>query len=123
MHALNVDHQFSSCSVRTSRIHHTVTSSKVDLCLLLNVLRLAGWLQHCHLSLSVSVANALQAKENEGLRFLTSKAGVIDELEYTMPRWLKRRNPGWYPPYVHILRVSFLWVRLLLMEVCVNSPL
>ena len=23
-----------------------------------------------------------------------------------MPRWLKRRNPGWYPPYVHILRVS-----------------
>ncbi|KAA6418224.1 MAG: WD-40 repeat [Trebouxia sp. A1-2] len=46
------------------------------------------------------------AKENEGLRFLTSKAGVIDELEYTMPRWLKRRNPGWYPPYVHILRVN-----------------
>jgi len=58
------------------------------------------------------VASASQAKENEGLRFLTSKAGVIDELEYTMPRWLKRRNPGWYPPYMHILRVSFLGVRL-----------
>lgn len=23
-----------------------------------------------------------------------------------MPRWLKRRNPDWRPPYVHILRVS-----------------
>ncbi len=67
-----------------------------------------------------TVSSASQAKENEGLRFLTSKAGVIDELEYTMPRWLKRRNPGWYPPYVHILRVSFLAIRLLLKDMCGN---
>lgn len=45
-------------------------------------------------------------KDNEGLRFLTSKAGVIDELEYTMPQWLRKRNPDWYPPYIHILRVN-----------------
>ena len=72
--------------------------------------RLAGWLEPRNVS--KSVASVSQAKENEGLRFLTSKAGVIDELEYTMPRWLKRRNPGWYPPYVHILRVSFLGGRI-----------
>ena len=47
-----------------------------------------------------------QVKENEGLRFLTSKAAVIDELEFTMPRWIKNRNPDWYPAYIHILRVS-----------------
>ena len=53
-------------------------------------------------------AVAVQVKETEGLRFLTSKAGVIDGLEFTMPCWLKRRYPEWYPPYIHILRVSIL---------------
>jgi len=96
-------------SMHTSRIHHTVMSSKMTFVFFYmwpDRLAHAGCLKHCNLSFSV--ASASQAKENEGLRFLTSKAGVIDELEYTMPRWLKRRNPGWYPPYVHILRVSFL---------------
>lgn len=48
---------------------------------------------------------APQVKENEGLNFLCSKAEVIDELETTVPDWVKKRNPGWYPAYVHVLKV------------------
>ena len=47
----------------------------------------------------------MQVKENEGLRFLCSKAEVIDEIETTVPQWVKDRNPGWYPAYVHVLKV------------------
>ena len=45
-------------------------------------------------------------KENEGLRFLCSKAEVIDEIESTVPEWVKKRNPGWYPAFVHVLKVD-----------------
>ena len=48
-------------------------------------------------------------KENEGLRFLCSKAEVIDEIESTVPEWVKKRNPGWYPAFVHVLKVVPSW--------------
>lgn len=51
----------------------------------------------------------MQVKENEGLNFLCSKAEVIDELETTVPDWVKAKNPGWYPAYVHILKVTKFW--------------
>lgn len=41
--------------------------------------------------------------QDEGLRFLFSKAQIIDELEATLPRWLQRSS--WFPPFVHILKV------------------
>ncbi|KAL3131635.1 hypothetical protein ABBQ38_007932 [Trebouxia sp. C0009 RCD-2024] len=47
-----------------------------------------------------------KVKENEGLRFLCSKAEVIDEIESTVPQWVKDRNPSWYPAYVHVLKVN-----------------
>ncbi|WIA29571.1 hypothetical protein OEZ86_012064 [Tetradesmus obliquus] len=40
--------------------------------------------------------------QDEGLRFLCSKAEIIDELETTLPDWL--RSPAWHPPFVHILK-------------------
>jgi hypothetical protein len=36
------------------------------------------------------------------LRFLLSKAVIIDELETTLPRWIKSKK--WHPPFVHILK-------------------
>lgn len=41
--------------------------------------------------------------QDEGLRFLCSKAQIIDELEATLPRCIKAG--AWYPPFVHILKV------------------
>jgi hypothetical protein len=46
-----------------------------------------------------------QVSEEEGLRFLMSKAAIIDELESTLPGWA-RRGPQWYPSYVHLLTIS-----------------
>lgn len=40
--------------------------------------------------------------QDEGLRFLCSKAEIIDELETTLPHWMKARS--WYPPFVHVLK-------------------
>ena len=48
----------------------------------------------------------LQVAENGDLRFTASRAQIIDELETTIPAWLRRRNPHWYPKFVHILTVS-----------------
>jgi len=45
-------------------------------------------------------------KDNEGLRFLCSKAEVIDEIETVVPQWVKNRNPAWYPAYIHVLKVT-----------------
>jgi len=45
-------------------------------------------------------------KDNEGLRFLCSKAEVIDEIETVVPQWVKNRNPEWYPAYIHVLKVT-----------------
>ncbi len=47
-------------------------------------------------------------KDNEGLRFLCSKAEVIDEIETVVPQWVKNRNPEWYPAYIHVLKVASL---------------
>lgn len=44
--------------------------------------------------------------QDEGLRFIISKAEIIDELESTLPHWLLRRYPGWAPRFVHVLKVS-----------------
>ncbi len=44
--------------------------------------------------------------ENAGLRAILSKAQIIDELENTLPSWLKRQGGNrWYPNYIHILKV------------------
>jgi hypothetical protein len=43
-----------------------------------------------------------RAPQDEGLRFLSSKAEIIDELEATLPSWIKPR--AWFPPFVHILK-------------------
>eukprot|EP00775_Hariotina_reticulata_P003763 gene3763-4022_t len=40
--------------------------------------------------------------QDEGLRFLCSKAEIIDELESTLPAWIK--SPRWYPKFIHILK-------------------
>jgi hypothetical protein len=40
--------------------------------------------------------------QDEGLRFLCSKAEIIDELESTLPSWIKA--PRWYPKFIHILK-------------------
>jgi hypothetical protein len=40
--------------------------------------------------------------QDEGLRFLCSKAEIIDELETTLPKWVKSK--AWYPPFIHILK-------------------
>jgi hypothetical protein len=40
--------------------------------------------------------------QDEGLRFLCSKAEIIDELETTLPDWV--RSPTWHPHFVHILK-------------------
>jgi hypothetical protein len=44
--------------------------------------------------------------ENAGLRAILSKAQITDELENTLPGWLKRQGGNrWYPAYIHILKV------------------
>lgn len=49
-----------------------------------------------------------KVNNDQGLRFLSSRAQIIDELESTLPRWLIPK--GAYPPFVHILKV---WVAVL----------
>jgi hypothetical protein len=41
--------------------------------------------------------------QDEGLRLLHSKAEIIDELEATLPKWV--RAATWYPAFVHILKI------------------
>lgn len=41
--------------------------------------------------------------QDEGLRLLHSKAEIIDELEATLPQWV--RSHTWYPAFVHILKI------------------
>ncbi len=49
----------------------------------------------------------VQVAENGDLRFTAGRAQIIDELECTIPAWLRRRNPQWYPKFVHILTVCY----------------
>jgi len=41
--------------------------------------------------------------QDEGLRLLHSKAEIIDELEATLPSWV--RSVTWYPAFVHIIKI------------------
>ena len=52
------------------------------------------------------IACVNQVAENGDLRFMSSRAQIIDELETTIPNWFRRRNPQWYPKFVHILTVG-----------------
>lgn len=45
----------------------------------------------------------LPCLQDEGLRLLHSKAEIIDELEATLPQWVRSRT--WYPAFVHILKI------------------
>lgn len=60
------------------------------------------WLQGhcCH---TCTAVHWICCAQDEGLRFLTSKAEIIDELETTLPKWV--RSKSWYPPFVHILKL------------------
>jgi hypothetical protein len=42
----------------------------------------------------------LQVYDSEEHKFLLHQAQIIDELEATVPAWLERRCPHWYPPYI-----------------------
>ena len=43
--------------------------------------------------------------DNAGLRAVISKALVIDELENTLPGWVKRKH-YMFPNYIHVLKVG-----------------
>ena len=44
-----------------------------------------------------------QANDDDGTKYLCSKAQLIDELEASLPGWVRR--PAWYPQFVHLLKV------------------
>ena len=48
----------------------------------------------------------LQANDDDGTKYLCSKAQLIDELEASLPGWVRR--PSWYPQFVHLLKVHLL---------------
>lgn len=69
-----------------------------------------------HLSASVHAICFLwrsQMTDNAGLRAVISKAQVIDELENTLPGWVKRQ-PTMFPAYIHVLKVPLTSGRLLI---------
>jgi hypothetical protein len=45
----------------------------------------------------------LQVSTSEENKYLLHQAQIIDELEATVPSWLERRCPHWYPAYVMAL--------------------
>jgi hypothetical protein len=47
-----------------------------------------------------------QATDEDGTKYLKGKAQLIEELESTLPDWVRR--PHWYPPFVHMLKVGSL---------------
>lgn len=64
---------------------------------------------HCitlTMSSSLSVPGHAQMTDNSGLRAMISKAQVIDELENTLPSWVKRQK-SLYPNYIHVLKVGY----------------
>lgn len=81
-----------------------------------NILTLCNW-----------IACVDQVAENGDLRFMSSRAQIIDELETTIPNWLRRRNPQWYPKFVHILTVGLVsylvyQCRLHLLTITIRAP-
>ncbi len=49
------------------------------------------------------IVNHVAVNEVEGNIFLLARAQIIDELETTVPRFL--RQPDWDPKYIHFLQV------------------
>jgi hypothetical protein len=57
-----------------------------------------------NLLIAVMSDSATKASDDDGTKFLCSKAELIDELESSLPSWL--RADDWYPAHIHILRVN-----------------
>ena len=51
----------------------------------------------------IPVGSLSQANDDDGTKYLCSKAQLIDELEASLPGWVRR--PAWYPQFVHLLKV------------------
>jgi cell division protein FtsI/penicillin-binding protein 2 len=50
---------------------------------------------------------AAKVNENEKSQFQLSRAAIIDELETTLPQFLKKRSAKlWYPRYIHFIKVN-----------------
>lgn len=58
---------------------------------------------HSSMQTTYTAKAACVSVQDEGLRFLCSKAEIIDELETTLPQWVK--SGTWYPPFIHILKI------------------
>lgn len=51
--------------------------------------------------------------------FLYSRAAIINEIELTVPLWIRQKCAGtWYPRYVHFLQVHLLKSDF----ACISSP-
>ena len=49
----------------------------------------------------------LQVSENQAARFMAGRAEIIDELESSLPAWLRRRTmSSCYPTYIHFIKVD-----------------
>lgn len=49
----------------------------------------------------------LQVSENQAARFMAGRAEIIDELESSLPAWLRRRTMSrCYPTYIHFIKVD-----------------
>lgn len=57
--------------------------------------------------LTGTIVNSItKAQEDEEVKQLLSKVQVLDELEATLPEWIEKCNPQWYPPFVHFLYIA-----------------
>ena len=68
---------------------------------------IAAALQSKQCSGHINCWMARQMTDNAGLRAVISKAQVIDELENTLPGWVKRQH-CMFPNYIHVLKARAL---------------
>lgn len=59
-----------------------------------------------NLILGIVINSLDKIMEQQDYKMLLQRARVIDEIESTMPRWMQRRRPEWFPRYVHMLRIN-----------------
>ncbi|PSC73953.1 WD-40 repeat [Micractinium conductrix] len=59
-----------------------------------------------NLVLGIVVNSLDKVMDQAEYRVLLQQARIIDELESTMPRWLQRRHPDWFPAWLHFLRLN-----------------
>ncbi|KAL4438685.1 hypothetical protein ABPG77_006289 [Micractinium sp. CCAP 211/92] len=59
-----------------------------------------------NLILGIVINSLDKIMEQQDYKMLLQRARVIDEIESTMPRWMQRRRPQWFPRYVHMLRIN-----------------